>query len=797
MMFLEKNASLGKDSEKNAISDKNSSEKKKQEKKLIENCTNVKKETHKYCINCLFKCSNYKLNLTISQKKKNIGYHFPSNDIFFFRNISSESILKLLEEKESTESYNISYKNIIQNINNNNNNSENILLEKLNFPIENLNKITDEISIWEDFSFTLKSGNENTNCLLIEFNLDNCNEQNKYFKEINKNFLKNEINCILNGIVHEREILKKDICFSIDPKKLVKSIELRIENYKKEKRNLSGIRNLFFAKIFKQKNLGFVFGTNNKEDLLNIENLQTNFNSIVSKQFYLVKLFVAINVPNSIPNKIDEKEKEKTNYSTDYSSKGIQNLSNFSDEIPNYYDSNSSFYDTFNDNISDTCSFKSYYPNNVSYSQFFSNNQLLYNHFNNNQFTYNEYKNNNFFNNNLKNNKCEGFGNNNLYNNNGNINYLTSNDNNMFNNNKINYFTNPYYGINNLNMFQNGLTFNNNLFNYYNAKNKKVSNYNTQTKLMMTNSKIKKIKNDFPDNLHYEPIIIDSKNRNNLFEIFIFKKYKTRSFSVSNFLIFKKIMKLLFSHIGFSMTNLTFHNFAKIFQKLSLFGIKIPLINNNGKYISTAYSPSLSSITLYIKHTELYIFVFNSLNKMYNQRNCSSTVNIFANNNNCDFLSHNQFIELNENLKLSLLNQFIILEYNETKPHYLRNTLYEQLNIIFNLLPKTLNEVKVNNIDFTKSFFSILWNPVNIILNQTSFITYYLFTSDLIGILPIKLECRKWLTKIGLEKKENIIRKENEINDSIIKVESFLMNNSLFNSYDYEFYCKNKIFSLK
>ena len=175
----------------------------------------------------------------------------------------------------------------------------------------------------------------------------------------------------------------------------------------------------------------------------------------------------------------------------------------------------------------------------------------------------------------------------------------------------------------------------------------------------------------------------------------------------------------------------------------------------------------------------------------FNQRKLSS-INNFENNNE-SFWNHNEFIELNDNIKLSLFNDYVILEFNEIKPHYMRNTLITQLKIISNSLPKTLNKLIIGNIDFQKSFFSILWSPVNTFLNHTSFLTYYLFTLDLIGILPIKLELFKWLTKIGLEKKDNNLKKENELSDSMSKVETFLCNYSLFNSYDFEFYQKNKI----
>ena len=699
------------------------------DKHFIDNNFTLKKETHKYCLNCLNKCSHFKLNLTINENKKNIGYQFNTNDIYFFENISSNNLLKLLEEKDE-KGININKYNI-QNISDNKNKDKNILLQNLFFPIQNNQKVTDEISIWEDLSFSLNSNeNSNISCLLIEIDLNNCKEENKYFKEVTKSFLKTEINCILNGIVHEREILQNDILFNIDPKKLTKSIELRIQKYKddylklkKEKRNNFKYRNLFFTKFFKHSNLAFMFSTNNKEDLINIENLQTNYSTIPLKKFNLVKLFIAINIPNSISykNSLND-EKEITNYSTDQSSK-IQPLSVYSDEIQNFEHSNSFHNIDIDDNIS-------------IYSML--NSSLI----------------NPFY---------------------GYETFLMGNNINMFNNMGFNYDFSGNYNM--FNTFTNGFYENNNIYNFNNQK---------------KNNNIKIIKNEFNNSIILNPIIIDKKDQNVLN---IFHCFKTKTKSCSNFIIFKKIMKTLFTKLQKTIWNLPFEKFPKIFQKLSIFGIKIPTINKYGKLYSTSLTPTLSSLTLYIKHTELYILVYNQLNIKFNQRKLSS-INNFENNNE-SFWNHNEFIELNDNIKLSLFNDYVILEFNEIKPHYMRNTLITQLKIISNSLPKTLNKLIIGNIDFQKSFFSILWSPVNTFLNHTSFLTYYLFTLDLIGILPIKLELFKWLTKIGLEKKDNNLKKENELSDSMSKVETFLCNYSLFNSYDFEFDQKNKIFIKK
>ena len=706
-----------------------SEEKRNIDKNFANNNLTLKKETHKYCLNCLIKCSRFKLNLTINQNKKNIGYQFNTNDIYFFQNISSNNLLKLLEQKEE-KGINLNKYNI-QNIKDNNNNNENILSQTLSFPIQNNQKVTDEISIWEDLSFSLNSNeNSNMSCLLIEIDLNNCKEENKYFKEVSKSFLKTETNCILNGIVHEREILQKDIIFNIDPKKLTKSIELRIQKYKdqylslkKEKRSSFKYRNLFFTKFLNHSNLAFMFSTNNKEDLIDLENLQINYSSIPLKKFILVKLFIAINIPNSISNKnLLNDEKEITNISSTTQSSKIQPLSIYSDEIQNFDYSNS------------------FYNNDID-NNFSVNNSMLNPNIINPFYGYNS--------------------------------ILMANDFYMFNNMGFNNNFYDNYGM--INTFSNCIFMNNNLI------------FNDQNK----NNNIKIIKNIFNDSIILNPIIIDKKDENVLN---IFNCFKTKRKSVSNFIIYKKIMKTLFTNLQKSISSLPFEKFPNIFQKLSIFGIIIPTINKYGQLFPTSFTPTLSSLTLYIKHTELYILIYNELNIKFSKKNLST--NSFENNNE-NFWSHNEFIELNDNIKLSLLNEYVILEFNEIKPHYNRNTLITQLKIISKSLPKTLNKVIIGNIDYQKSFYSILWSPVNTFLNHTSFLTYYYFTLNLIGILPIKLELFKWLTKIGLEKKDNNLKQENELSDSMNKVETFLCNYSLFNSYDYEFYLKNKIYSSK
>ena len=59
-----------------------------------------KKLIHKNSINCLNKCTLYKLNLTIKQDKTIVGFLFNNNNTYFFSNISSNQLLLLKKKKK-------------------------------------------------------------------------------------------------------------------------------------------------------------------------------------------------------------------------------------------------------------------------------------------------------------------------------------------------------------------------------------------------------------------------------------------------------------------------------------------------------------------------------------------------------------------------------------------------------------------------------------------------------------------------------------------------------------------------
>ena len=103
--------------------------------------------------------------------------------------------------------------------------------------------------------------------------------------------------------------------------------------------------------------------------------------------------------------------------------------------------------------------------------------------------------------------------------------------------------------------------------------------------------------------------------------------------------------------------------------------------------------------------------------------------------------------------------------------------------------------MKINDLELERSYFSISWNPINTFHYQTSFLSYYLFNSTLIGILPIKFDYNKWLAKIGYDDNEILSKRGKELIDSINKVENYLYNYSFSYSSDYDFYLKNKFSS--
>ena len=311
------------------------------------NSLSIKDKTypHKECIICLIKCSNYKLNITLKDEKTCSGYCFNNNyNILYYNNSSAQQIINLIKKKEDF-NQTINKETLLKITEQKINEKEDKLLNKeITFPIENIIK-ENKIIIWENPTILLSNnGNNNTSSILIEIDLNSNSQDNKFFKEINKNILGKDILCSINAIVHNKaNLLKNDILFSIDSKNLIKSIQYRLEDYKNSilisnQKNLNfSFKNHFFTPLHSQTNIAFSFFTNNKKLIKNINYLQTNFNSIIHKRFILDKLYIGINIPNHLANLNDN---GKLNINND------SNLSFFKDSLNNQLDLNKSLNDS-------------------------------------------------------------------------------------------------------------------------------------------------------------------------------------------------------------------------------------------------------------------------------------------------------------------------------------------------------------------------------------------------------------------------------------------------------------------
>ena len=334
------------------------------------NNSNLKseKKIHKNTINCLIKCTHFKLNLTIKFEGKSKNFTYYSN-CFYYNNSTTQQILNLLKKKEELNEKITNEFLLDLSIKKINEKDMKLLNKEIDFPIENNNNKQNKIIIWENPTILLSNnGNNNTSSILIEFNLNDSNLKNKSFFEVNKYFLNKEFNFNLNGIVHKKEsLLKNEILFSISPKNFVKTIQNRFEEYKKiyfnNKQNSSNLvyKDYFFSPIYSQSNIGFSFYINNKNNIINIESLKTNFNSIIHKSFILDKLYIGINIPNYLA-KNDNQKFNLNNSTILFSQNNLVNQSEINNEILS-----NSFNNKFNNNSLFSSQKKKYliYPKNI------------------------------------------------------------------------------------------------------------------------------------------------------------------------------------------------------------------------------------------------------------------------------------------------------------------------------------------------------------------------------------------------------------------------------------------------
>ena len=209
---------------------------------------------------------------------------------------------------------------------NNENENFNELLN-IKFPINN--KTFNYMII--DANLAIKENLQNI--FLIEFDLLNNNKDNNYNNKFMKllreiNHPDREIFFVLTGTIHGVKMFTSELKFSVEQRKFIKSIQFKLETYKKDLINQKiqhpnspdklKIRNTFFAKVLTNTNIGIEFSKPHF-DMRNPEKFQTNFNSIVNSKININKIFLEVSIPKSFLSsndyltRIDDKIEENEN----------------------------------------------------------------------------------------------------------------------------------------------------------------------------------------------------------------------------------------------------------------------------------------------------------------------------------------------------------------------------------------------------------------------------------------------------------------------------------------------------
>ena len=712
-----------------------------------------KKKLHKNCIKCLLNCCKFNINITVRTENISNSFELISSASYFIPKINIKNTINLIKKKENEINFNLT-NNCLGFLNNINNN--NIIIDNNNNNKNNKNNYNEIFNIFDHHYKHFES-----NSFIIEFNIND-----KNLKEINKSFNEKNFFCYLNGFVHyNNDIFKNDIFFQLIPSQIIKSIQKKLENCSK---NIDVNKNYFFTNINNNYNVAFTFYSNSK---INYKHLQ--YNKILKNKFFLHKIFILFNVPKNLNKNMDDNNINEVNNLKKFSEDNISITQTTAS------DNNNNEFNNINNNIKFNNNYMNFNINNNN-NNFISNLSQSYN------------MNFNIYNNYLLNSFNHSFNNHNIHNINNNNSHFNSFLNQNITTNYFNSFNkyNTFQTFNNNNNYNNFSIDNNNNNNRYNNFYSPILKVYNRPNLMNQSYFYQNLNNK--SNSYYPKKFFNLKNNNNNyiklnkkdnFSNILFNKYKNNNNILCNYIIFKN-----FTTISNNKNNYTLNDYIKKFNRFSAFGIKIPIINNNSNIKFIKFTPSLSSCILIIKKKEI-------LEKIQNY---------IKNNNNFYNDNKNNFYELiSEKINIKFDYNNFILEFNEIKPYYHRNTLEEEFQKIIEKI-SFIKDLNLNDFDLESSFFSISFNEINSIKNNGSFINYYKLNSNLIGILPIKINKELWLKKIS-DKKQNdsnynyeiLINNDKNLVECFINIlKNIFQNNSfniLNNSLDYESYNQNKL----
>lgn len=675
-----------------------------------------KKRNHRTTLKCLKECSNYNLSISCNQRNEtNFSFfskilHSYQNNIFAFNNLYPNEIISSISEKTTINKENnlISCIYKIIDYKSENKIDQTLENEQIQLPLEseklNLNFMNVE-------NYISRRGIN----LLLKFDLND----DKRPIVFDKNILYNILSYKINAKLHDgQNLFDKDIFFLVDIKKIIKSIQIRLENLKKNENKNFGRINEIFVPLLEYENIGFIISPNYKSFPLDLRAIKTNFNSIVKHRFVLKSILISLNISSLNKNSSLISDNEKFSNLSDLSLKKIENVK-----------------DKSNDYIADENTSQSSNHNSNSPKIFEKSDKQL-----------NEIMDFQYINKSLNNSFILP-----------NINLSINN----INNDEISYTNNSYILDNNNNQYNNI---------YYSIKAKKKFDlkkniqYNYSNYSLYNINNIKNKYSSYHNNYNVNTIIFNS---NDIFSKTLFNRYQDKSNSTCNLQILMEFLKMKMKK---SLSDLTIYDFFHSFYNVSSLSLKIPFFKNDGKLIQSTLTPSLNELNLYINNSTLIKKLENKF-KISQKNSESSTISRSSDEGIITKQIDDFVVSILENKSL------VKISFKEHKPYYLTDSLYDKLEKLINNL-KYIKKINIDkNVLLEKSYISIQWNIINGSNNlSSSFISYYLFNGNMLGVLSdIKeKETNFWLNSIE------------EINNKRIKIDyNYLPKENYFKIYDF------------
>ncbi len=687
---------------------------------LSQNPTNTKENPiHITCLEYLKNFTNYTLFISFNQKNDQDSPYFSKpiysakNDIFILNNLSSNEIIEKIYEKSVNRKIKSLFSYIDQSIFDRS-------MTKFEQTAENqFQTDSDKKSSFKNIDSLLNNKDIN---ILLKYDL---NEKNNPLT-FDKNSLYNKLSFKININHVSDKSLEKSILFILDIKKIIKSIQVKLESLKESRLADSNSVKEFFIPLLEYKNIGFIISPNLESGNLDLNMMKTNFNSIVKQKFILNGIVFAIDIFSlwKITNTNNE------------------NLNNTSlKKIENIKEINEKNYDYYNDETTSESS--NYNSPKITNKQFYE--RIIDNNLNDslcNHFILNN-KNNNYlkFNKKINNNKFIINNNNSFSNINGNSKYqyqnLKLNTKTKYNNNKKNKQCKYIYENNKINL-------------YYNNNGGIIDKYSYYD-------------NDFEINT----IILNS---NDIFSKTLFNRYQDKSNSICNLKILIEFLKIQMKK---PLSKLTIFDYFSSFIKLSSLSLTIPFYKNDGVLTKNTFTPSLHELKIYIQNPKI-------INKL--KRRCKPK-DIRKKNSSSSLLSSstedNKIFKEIDGLEISIIENKNIAKiyYNETRPYYLTESLCDKLKQLMTKL-KFIQKINIDkNILYEKSYISIEWNIVNgNNISGSSFISYHLFNGNLLGVL----------SKIKEKEKSFWTNSIEEIHNKRIKVDyNYLIEENYYKIFDF------------